>query len=69
MQERPLCEKVQIALRRNGLTTVHCEHEPKGLRLSGTVASEEDRAIAFAIARTTIGTTSKMFNRIQVDRR
>ncbi|TWU46747.1 hypothetical protein [Rubripirellula reticaptiva] len=52
-----LCEKIVAALRRNDLMDVHCSMDEKGPCLTGHVNSWEERSIAFAIARTTAGTT------------
>ncbi|QDT04641.1 hypothetical protein K227x_30340 [Rubripirellula lacrimiformis] len=53
-----LCEKITAALRRNDLPDVQCQIEEKGPRLVGHVKTDAERAIAFAIARTTAGTTT-----------
>ncbi|MGB7328311.1 MAG: hypothetical protein WBD31_25770 [Rubripirellula sp.] len=51
------CEKIVAALRRNDLPDVQCTMDEKGPCLTGHVKSTNERSIAFAIARTTAGTT------------
>ena len=65
MDKQLLCQKVTTALRRNGLDHVDCIEDAQGLRLTGHVDKEEDRAVAFALARTTMG-TEKLINSIEV---
>ena len=60
-----LCEKITAAMKRRGLGNVQCQENAKGLRLTGTVDSNEERSIAFAIALTTAGTTN-LTNGIEV---
>ncbi len=60
-----LCERVTLALRRNGLSAVTCEKDDQGFRLVGHVSSEEDRAVAYALSRTTIG-IEKIVNSIEI---
>jgi osmotically-inducible protein OsmY len=61
-----VCQRISAALERNGFQHVQCEHTGKEFRLFGTVAKEEDRAIAYALARTTIG-IEKIANAIVID--
>lgn len=63
-----IIEKIVAALRRNDYSNVHCEIDPKGLKLTGSVDTDQDRSIAFAIARTTAGTID-LSNGIQVDKK
>ncbi len=63
--DQMLCEKITAAMQRNGLPDVQCQLDAKGPRLTGTVDSDQDRAIAFAIARTTAGTVN-LSNGIEV---
>ncbi|MDA8743505.1 hypothetical protein N9N28_02625 [Rubripirellula amarantea] len=65
LEKRQLCEKVTTALRRNGLEHVQCVEDVQGLKLTGHVEREEDRSVAFALARTTMG-TEKLINAIEV---
>lgn len=65
MDKQLLCQKVTTAMHRNGLEHVECIEDAQGLKLIGRVDKEEDRAVAFALARTTMG-TEKMINSIEV---
>lgn len=62
-----LCERITMALTRNELGEVRCEQDERGYRLTGTVASDADKAIAFALAKTTIG-TGKIINSIKIQK-
>lgn len=62
-----LCERVNQALRRNGMLTVTCENSEKGFRLGGFLPKAEDRAVAYALARTTIG-VEKISNAIEISK-
>jgi osmotically-inducible protein OsmY len=60
-----LCGRVSASLIRNGYADVRCEHDGSDFRLTGTVKKESDRAVAYALARTTIGMV-KVVNAIEV---
>ncbi len=60
-----LRQRIDAAMKRNNLDNVRCSSDAKGPRLIGHVSTNEERAIAFAIARTTAGTT-ELSNGIEV---
>lgn len=60
-----LCQRISAALQRNGFENVQCEHDGTDYRLTGSVVREQDRAVAYALARTTIG-VEKVVNTIVV---
>jgi hypothetical protein len=60
-----LCHRISASLRRNGFEGVQCEHDGTDYRLTGSVVREQDRAVAYALARTTIG-VEKVVNAIVV---
>lgn len=64
-EKESLCQRISASLTRNGFQNVQCEHDGKEYRLTGTVTKEEDRAVAYALARTTIG-VEKVINAIVV---
>lgn len=53
----PIFETIHATLAKHGLESVQCVPYGKGVRLVGQVTTAEDRVIAFALARTTAGTT------------
>lgn len=60
-----LCERISASLKRNGYSDVQCEHDGTNYQLVGKVDKDSDRAVAYALARTTIG-VEKVVNSIEV---